>query len=365
MPTTTGLTIPFTGLRKQYNSIRQEILDVTDEVLRSGQVMDGNYTAEFAHWLCKRNSVRYTTLCHSGTQALEIIAEYYRNHIGITPPTVIVPAVTYPATANAWIRAGWNIYILDTDNYGQMDYRKLPQDLSYQAVCLVGLYGQSVDRHWKNHGDVVIEDAAQHWLADRCRRHGVAAAISFDPTKNFSNFGNGGAVLTDSQELHNFAQNWVANGKHNRHSEVGTNSRMSEIDCAQMMVKTRHIDAWQRRRAKIAEHWMGRLEKSPIRSLTDKTNFDKHCYHKFVIETTQRDIVKRNLALRKIETKIHYSEPLQELPAYQHYQGPDMMAASYALSRRCLSLPIYPELTDLEVEYIIDQVLDCAYVVGS
>ena len=356
--TTTGLTIPFTGLRKQYNNLRQEILDVTDEVLRSGQLMDGNYTAEFAHWISRKNGVKYATLCHSGTQALEIIAEYFRSKISITPPTVVVPALTYPATANAWIRAGWNIYILDTDNYGQMDYRKLPHDLSYQAVCLVGLYGQSVHQHWRNHGDIIVEDAAQHWLADKCHRHSESTAISFDPTKNFANYGNGGAVVTDRYELQEFARDYVNNGKYLKHSEIGTNSRMSEVDCAQMMVKTRHLNAWQHRRATIAAYWMNRLEKSPVRSLIDKSNFDKHCYHKFVIEVDQRDIVQRNLSLRKIETKIHYAEPLQELPVFQQYQGPDMLSASYALSRRCLSLPIYPELLDIEVEYIIDQLLE-------
>jgi dTDP-4-amino-4,6-dideoxygalactose transaminase len=131
--TTTGLTIPFTGLRKQYNNLRQEILNVTDEVLRSGVLMDGNYTAEFTNWLIKKNLSKYSQLCHSGTQALEIIALYFSQRIGIQPPTVVIPALTYPATANAWIRAGWRIHILDTDNYGQMDARKLPADLSYQA----------------------------------------------------------------------------------------------------------------------------------------------------------------------------------------------------------------------------------------
>ena len=327
--------------------------------MRSGQLMDGNYTAEFAHWLARKNGMKHATLCHSGTQALEIIAEYVRSHVGITPPTVVIPALTYPATANAWIRAGWNIYILDTDHNGQMDYRKLPSDLSYQAVCLVGLYGHSVDRNWKNHSDTIIEDAAQHWLADRCRRHSAAAAISFDPTKNFANYGNGGAIVTDEFELNEFARDFVANGKHTRHANIGTNSRMSEIDCAQMMVKTRHIDAWQHRRGNIARHWIERLKGTRVRTLIDDNNVDRHCYHKFVIEVGNRDILQRNLTLCKIETKVHYAEPLQELPAFQHYQGPDMLAASYALSRRCLSLPIYPELTDLEVEYIIDQVLDC------
>lgn len=323
--------------------------------------MDGNYTAEFAHWLSRKNGMKYATLCHSGTQALEILANFYRARTGINPPTVIIPALTYPATANAWLSAGWNIFILDTDHNGQMDYRKLPQDLAYHAVCLVGLYGHSVDRQWQQHlGDTVVEDAAQHWLANRCRRHGEAAAISFDPTKNFANYGNGGAVVTDQFELHEYARDFVANGKHTKHATVGTNSRMSEIDCAQMMVKTRHIDSWQSRRGAIAKHWIDRLKNSSARTLIDDSNFGKHCYHKFVIEVANRDILQRNLGLRKIETKIHYAEPLQELPAYQHYPGPDMLAASYALSRRCLSLPIYPELTDLEVEYIIDQVIDCA-----
>ena len=359
MPTTTGLTIPFTGLRKQYNNLRTEILDATDEVLRSGVLMDGNYTAEFSNWLANRNRVKYTQLCHSGTQALEIIAQYLADQIGTVPPTVVVPALTYPATANAWIRAGWNIYILDTDNYGQMDYRKLPRDQTYQAVCLVGLYGQSVWNLWKDLSSYIVEDAAQHWLSNNCTRVGEAAAISFDPTKNLSNFGNGGAVVTNNREIIEFARDYVNNGKHQQHANIGTNSRMSEVDCAQMMVKTKYIDGWQKRRAEIAGYWSERLTNLDIRCLIDQSNFKSHCYHKFVIDIDHRDRVQKELATRKIETKIHYADPLQDLPAYQHYPGPDLMASSYALSRRCLSLPIYPELSDLEVEYVIDQLLSC------
>jgi dTDP-4-amino-4,6-dideoxygalactose transaminase len=73
----TGLKIPFTGLKKQYSNLRTEILDVTDEVYRSGQFMDGNYTAEFENWLARRNNTKYAVTCHSGTHALEIIAAYY------------------------------------------------------------------------------------------------------------------------------------------------------------------------------------------------------------------------------------------------------------------------------------------------
>jgi dTDP-4-amino-4,6-dideoxygalactose transaminase len=133
---------------------------------------------------------------------------------------------------------------------------------------------------------------------------------------------------------------------------------MSEIDCAQMMVKTRHIDAWQLRRREIVKYWMDRLRGTAARTLIDNNNYGTHAYHKFVIEVSNRDIVQRNLDLRKIETRIHYREPLHELPAYAEFPGPDMLSAASSLSRRVLSLPLYPELTDLEVEYIVDQVLE-------
>ena len=110
-----GLKIPFTGLKKQYNNLRTEILDATDEVLRSGQLMAGNYTAEFENWLAKKNRSKYAVTCHSGSQALEIIAEYYRLQSSVRPPRVVIPSMTYVATANAFIRAGWEVYIADTD----------------------------------------------------------------------------------------------------------------------------------------------------------------------------------------------------------------------------------------------------------
>ena len=354
-----GLTIPFTGLKKQYNNLRTEILDATDEVLRSGQLMAGNYTAEFENWLAKKNHSKYAVTCHSGSQALEIIAEYYRLQSSVTPPRVVVPSMTYVATANAFVRAGWEVYIADTDYHGLLDKKKIPQELSVQATVLVGLYGAAINgnRFWAT--DLIIEDGAQHWLADGCNRVGNATAISFDPMKNLNAYGNGGAVVTDDIDLLEFAREWCNNGKPN-HTSIGTNSRMSEVDCAQMMVKTKYIDAWQARRKNISLYWMGRLKNTGIRSLIDVHNFETHCYHKFVIDVDNRDILQRNLAIKGIETRVHYKEPLHELPAYSDYHGPDILSVASALSRRVLSLPIFPELSDLEVEYIIDSVLDCA-----
>ena len=363
-----GLKIPFTGLKKQYHNLRQEILDVTDQVLRSGQVMNGNWTVEFESWLARRNHVQHAVTCHSGTQALEIIASFYSGFY-TQPPCVLVPAVSYPATANAFVRAGWRLRFVDVDRYGITDFSRISQDTvtsEFDAICPVGLYGAAI--HNANRGNLskhfeipVIEDAAQHWLSAGCRRTGSAAAISFDPTKNLGNFGNGGAVLTDNSDLARYALNWRDNGRaeHWTSRQPATNSRMSEVDCAQMLVKTHHIDQWQSRREQIARHWMERLENAPVRCLIDHTNVDQHSFHKFVVELDNRDRVQRQMTIRQIETRVHYERALHELGSYYHFPAPSMLCSASALCRRVLSLPIYPELTDLEVEYIIDQLLDC------
>ena len=358
-----GLKIAFTGLPRQYNNLREEILDATDIVLRSGNLMDGNNTAEFEAWLAKKNHNIYAVTCHSGTQALEIIAAYCFDNIcdaGKTP-TVLVPAMTYPATANAFIMAGWQVEIVDTDTYGCMDTTLIQDDraLGHDAICVVGLYGAALTALTRRRSmtDCLIEDGAQHWLSDNCHRQAKFTAISFDPTKNLPNYGNGGAVVTSDLYLAEYARNWCNNGKAGGHTITGTNSRMSEIDCAQMMVKTQHLDAWQLRRSQIARYWMSMLEKKSIRCLIDDTNFKGHALQKFVIEVDNQSELQQRLAACQIETKIHYKKPLHELDAYQSFKGPNLLSVSSSLARRCISLPFYPELTDLETDYIIDSVL--------
>jgi dTDP-4-amino-4,6-dideoxygalactose transaminase len=340
-------------------------LDVTDTVLRSGNLMNGNYTVEFENWLARKNRVNYAVTCHSGTHALEIIASYWATmESNVNTPRVLIPTLTYAATANAFMRAGWDVCFVDTDVNGLMDLRKVPESMSYQAVVLIGLYGASVKDYgdfriwddWQLKDTIVIEDAAQHWLSANCVRIGEAAAISFDPMKNLACYGNGGAVLTNNMDLASYARSWRDNGKPT-HAETGTNSRMSEVDCATMLVKSKQLDNWQARRAIIAAYWCDRTKNSSVRCLINKSNSADHAFHKFVIEVDNRDLVRKELEVRKIETKIHYANPLHEIGTFRQWPGPDMLSVSSALSRRVISLPFYPELTDLEVEYIIDQVL--------
>jgi dTDP-4-amino-4,6-dideoxygalactose transaminase len=113
--------------------------------------------------------------------------------------------------------------------------------------------------------------------------------------KNLGNYGNGGAIVTDDQELLNYARGWTDNGKSTGHAEVGTNSRMSEVDCAQLLVKSKYINDWQARRRYIARQWIDAFKDSPVHCLINETNFDTHSFHKFVIEIDNRDDVAKKL----------------------------------------------------------------------
>ena len=363
MNTTPGFQIAFTGLQRQYNNLREEILDATDQVLASGNLMNGPFTQQFEEWLAQKNHSNYAVLCHSGTQALEILAGYYRTEHNLyfqpKPPTVLIPAMTFPASANAFVRTGWNIHLIDTDAYGNMKFGDIPRDLNYQAILGIGLYGAALHDSLRQIRPLIIEDAAQHLLSDHCHRVGQASAISFDPMKNLNNYGNGGAVVTDDRNLSDYARNWCDNGKRSGHAQTGSNSRMSEVDCAQMMVKTAYLDQWQARRENIARRYIAAFRDAPFRCLIDDSNVSSHCFHKFVIDISNRDQLQVDLGAAGIDTRVHYQHPLHELDAYQQYAGPSLLSVASSLSRRALSLPIYPELTDSEVDYIIDSVIRC------
>ena len=353
----TGSQIPHFGLARQYKNLKDELLDATDKVLRSGTLMNGQYTAAFETWLAMRTNTAFAVTVHSGTQALEIMALWIRKSFMDShdfQPLVRIPNITYVATLNAFMKAGFVIELVDTDKNGLMipDYENILANFT-KITCNVGLYGanphlQTITGHHFN--DVV--DGAQHWLVADNIASGMA--ISFDPTKNLPASGNGGAIVTNDQELWDFAYSYRSNGK-NEHVGVGTNSRMSELDCAHLSVRANHIDKWQWRRKEIRYHYLDEFKNLDVRCLT--RDFPVHADQKFVIYTDKREQLKNYLTDAGIEVKIHYHKALSELPVAKHiYAKPDMLSTSVNLARGLLSLPIYPELSDGEVEYIADTV---------
>ena len=220
-------------------------------------------------------------------------------------------------------------------------------------------YLRRKEGHNKLDGKIIIEDAAQHWLASDYSGAPIMKAISFDPTKNLPNYGSGGAIACWDEYAMNWFRMYRDNGKPHKNS-YGTNSRISEVDAAQMLVKLKYLDGWQERRLAIAEYYCERFEQEAphVRVLMSKMiNKAMHGLQKFVIEIDHRDRVKDLLLTDGIECKVHYEQPLHEMEPYGNFPGPNIISAASALARRVLSLPFYPELTDKEIKLIADRVI--------
>ena len=347
------MNIPHFGLVRQYKNIGEELLDATHRALKDGILMNGHYTRSFEEWLKHRTKTKYAVTVHSGTQALEIIARYKKIKHSQTMqgnPKVRVPNLTYPATLNAFLNAGWDIELGDTDKYGIMNREPRTSGI---YDCLMGFAGRRPwpdARYEDSHG--VIVDGAQHWLvADG--NVGSGMAISFDPTKNLNSSGNGGAIVTNDEKLYLYAARYRDNNKPDFY-DVGTNSRMSEQDCAQMLVRVKHIDAWQLRRQTIAKFWCDRFSELPVSCLSDTSS--PHAHQKFVMYLPDRNSLLTHMMVNGIDCKRHYEYVLGDLPTTKGITKPDMLSTSVMLSRGVISLPIYPELTDSEVDFIAEKV---------
>lgn len=353
------MNISHFGLRRQTMNLKDELLDATHLAIKDGVFINGPYTRKFEEWLKVKTNARYVITVHSGTQALNIIARYVlsrynlpRYH-GRIDNTISIPNFTYPATLNAFLDAKYDVELLDTDQYGIM---RKEEGTKHNTVCLVGLYGRAPWTDHTNWNNIIV-DGAQHWLvADG--NIGVGMAISFDPTKNLPCSGNGGAIVTNEFDLYYYATKFKQNGKNieSQFDTIGTNSKLSEIDAAHLLVRSKYIDMWQQRRKDIATYWYNIFKELPILLFND--NNVPHANQKFVIYTENRNSLHTHLLTENIESRIHYEYTLGDLPIAAGLNKPDLLSTSVMLSKGVLSLPIYPELTDTEVEYIGEKVLD-------
>lgn len=357
--------ISFFGLARQYRNLKDELLDATDKVLTSGNLMNDEYTTKFETWLAMYTKTMFAITVHSGTQALEIMAKWCKlehdllvnDQIDPThnlKPIVRIPNITYVATLNAFINVGYEVELLDTDKNGLMlinSTNNLLDDFT-KHTCAVGLYG--ANPHKNNVSGLMADmvDGAQHWLVADDIAQGMA--ISFDPTKNLPASGNGGAIVTNDRSLYEYAYSYRSNGKP-EYEMSGTNSRMSEQECAQILVRAKYIDKWQWRRKEIRHYYLDEFKNLDLHCLS--RDHMVHSDQKFVVYTNKRDNLQKHLQDAGIEIKVHYPKTLSEMPIARNIKvKPDMMSTSVMLTKGLLSLPIYPELTDSEVEYICDKV---------
>lgn len=355
--------IPFSGVARQYNNLREEILSVSDMVYSSGRVLDGPFTQSFEQQMARRCGRKYAVAVNSGTQAL-IFAQCI---LGLNNDNILIPGISFVATLNSVVMANNMPVFCDVDSNALLDIESIDYALNgkIDAVMYVNIFGNCLDydklhnvSKFFNDNVQIIEDAAQSFGATYKGRPsgslGDISILSFDPTKNLPNYGSGGMVLTDSYDDYLFCMNLRDNGKLGTHDHVGTNSKMSESDCAQMLVKLKYFDQWQARRKQIAEYYSDHLH--PWVDIPGCSDDVEHAWHKYVIRINGRHGLQMHLSSHNVETKVHYDKALYEYPAGWEYidYAQDIMRESTAHSRECLSLPIYPEMADSEVETVVN-----------
>ena len=355
------MTIPFLDLRRQHESLREELDRVLAEVVGGDRFIGGPRVEAFERELAAFCGVREAVGVASGTDAIELALRA----LGIGEGDEVITAANTCIPTVAGIEAsGATPVLVDVDEARfTLDPGELAEATTARtkAIVPVHLYGQCADMgaisgYAREHGLAVVEDAAQaHGAALDGRRAGTladAAAFSFYPTKNLGALGDGGAVATDDlevaatvRELRSFGER--AGGEAIRR---GSNSRLDPLQAALLSVKLGRLEGWNERRRELARLYRDELADIvlvPVEALEAH-----HVYHLYVVRSARRDELARALGQRGVGTLVHYPRAVHEHPAYAHLARPGRLGRSERLATEVLSLPLYPELSDAEASAV-------------
>ncbi|MET4700339.1 dTDP-4-amino-4,6-dideoxygalactose transaminase [Constrictibacter sp. MBR-5] len=366
-------SIPFLDLVAQQRSIRPELHAAVTDVLDSGQYVLGETVDAFERSFAAHCGTRHAVAVNTGTSALHLALLA----AGVGPgDEVVTVAMTFVATAAAILYAGATPRFVDVDPVTwTMDPVALEAAVTprTKAIIPVHLHGRlanmaPIREIARRCGAVLIEDAAQaHGASDRGQRAGSLGDLgcfSFYPGKNLGACGEGGAVVTDVDELAaklRMLRDWGQSERY-RHVVRGFNYRMDAVQAAVLDVKLRHLDGWTAGRRAVAAAYDRRLAVRGI--VRARAAGSEHVWHVYAVRAAERDAVRRKLADAGVATGIHYPVPVHLQPAYSDLgYGPGDLPVSERLAREFLSLPIYPELGSEQIAYVCDALEDA--VVGE
>ncbi|MCK5506649.1 MAG: DegT/DnrJ/EryC1/StrS family aminotransferase [Thermodesulfovibrionia bacterium] len=362
----TQFNIKFIGLNRLFDDHRKEYLEATEEVLNSGIAVGGPHIAAFEKNLTQITKRKYAVSVASCTDALFFILTACGIGKG---DEVITTSYSFIATASAILRTGATPVFADIDDHYHLnleEVRKKKTDRT-KAVLAVNLLGDCVDfpafeEYCRKEDLLLIEDAAQSFGA----RHGsvpsgklgIASALSFSPMKTVPCFGIAGAIVTDDEDVFNVCGSLRRHGKVNESPQsvmLGYNSVLPTDKAAQLNITIKYMDKLQEKRSEIADKYITGLARTGdiVTPLTREGTV--HCWHKFMIRTSRRDELRKHLSDKGIQTQVHYTVPLPSEPIFGD-RNPDAYTQANIYSKTCLSLPIYAELKDEEVDYIIEEI---------
>lgn len=362
------MKIPFIDLKANYLSIKDEILTEINQVLDNTAYILGPKVQHFENEFAKAHQTEHCVAVSSGTDA---------NHLalwalGIKPgDEVIIPANTFIATAWGATLCGATPVFVDCEKDSYNINPELAEKAitsKTKAIVAVHLYGQPANLDplkeiAEKHNIFLVEDSAQSHLAEYKGKKvgGLAdcASFSFYPGKNLGAYGEGGAVSTNNADLAQKFKMLRDHGSNKKyfHEIYGHNYRMEGIQGAVLGVKLKYLDSWTQKRRSIAEKYKELLSDIDEIVLPQEMSYAKHVYHLYVIQSPERDKLQQKLAENGISTGLHYPLPLHLQQCFKHlgYKKGDFIQTEN-LAGKCLSLPIYPEMTDEQIAYVANQV---------
>ena len=355
--------IPLVDLKTQYHSIKAEIHAAIEKVLENSSFILGPAVSEFEQVFAKYCEAQHCIAVNSGTSALHLAL--LASGIGPGDEVITVP-FTFVATVAAIEYAGARPVLVDIEpKTFTMDPAKIEAAITprTRAIMPVHLYGHPADMDpireiARKHGLLVIEDAAQaHGAEYKGRRAGgigELACFSFYPGKNLGAYGEGGAVTTDNPEYAEkirLLRDWGASKRYH-HSLKGYNYRMEGIQGAVLGVKLRYLDQWTDARRNHAARFTSALAGQAVIT-PDSRDWAKHVYHVYALRVESRDQVHKSLVDQGVHAGLHYPIPVHLQEAYQNlgYKAGDFPNSERAASQE-ISLPIYPELTAEQIDFI-------------
>lgn len=362
------MKIEFVDLKSQYQTIADEIDQAINKVVKNGDFILGEAVAIFEKEFAEYCQCKCGIGVGSGTEALHLALKA----CDIGPDDeVITAANTYIATVLAITYSGARPVLIDInpETYN-MDVKKLEAVINNKtkAIIPVHLYGQPADMDpilgiAKRHNLKVIEDACQahgaEYKGKRLGSLGDIGCFSFYPGKNLGAYGDGGMVVTNNESLAEkvkMLRNYGQKVKY-YHLMKGFNSRLDTIQAAILMVKLKKLDKWNKMRRENAKKYSYFLKNSNI-VIPLEMSYVKHVYHLYVIRVNNREKLQKRLAERGISTGVHYPIPVHLQEAYKdlgYTLGDFPVAEGY--SDNILSLPMYPELTNAQIEIVSEEII--------
>jgi dTDP-4-amino-4,6-dideoxygalactose transaminase len=357
--------LPLVDLQAQYASIKPEVDAAIRAVVESCAFVGGPAVREFERAFAAFCECKQVVSCANGTDAIYVVLR----GLGIgAGDEVITVANTFIATSEAISSTGARPVFVDVRaDTALLDPAQLEAAITSRtkAIVAVHLYGQPADMDELNriaraHNLVVIEDAAQaHGARYRGRRVGTlatAATFSFYPGKNLGAYGDGGAMAFMDEALAKHCAMLRDHGRLDKylHELEGVNSRLDTLQAAVLLVKLARLDAWNAARRRAAGWYLERLATIPDLTLPVVADGNEPVWHLFVVRHPRRDHIRAAMEKAGIGVGIHYPVPLHLQPAYAHlgYKAGQFPVAEQ-LASTCWSLPLYPELTESDVDRVV------------